>query len=195
MATTLAYKWTCLFGLAFLGAFIWSVVSSDGLSDIFVLACSLAFLASLLISVVTVVTRRSTDSLYRLLINVAFCVLLFPATRLGGIIRDRAFLTRLPKFQELTEILVKKEIAKAGGDTPAHVVSLPPGFSDLNVADHALISSTKGNITVRYSVKNSNALSHRGFMYRSDDSETGLSQEHPKAGYTRLAPNWFFFSE
>ncbi len=77
----------------------------------------------------------------------------------------------------------------------AHVVSLPPGFSDLNVADYVLISSAKGNITVRYSVKNSNALSHSGFMYHSDDSEIDLSKAYPKTGYTNLAPHWFFFSE
>jgi hypothetical protein len=196
MTKLLAFKWTCLFGLAFLGSFVWSVVSSDGVSDISVLVCSLAFLASVLVSVVTALKRRSSDSLYRLLVNVAFCLLLFAAVSVGGTIRDRIFLTRLPKFQEATDILVKNEMTKAGdGDVAAHVVSLPPGFSDLNVADYVLIRSAKGNITVRYSLKNSNALSHRGFMYRSDDSEIDLSKAYPKTGYTHLAPHWFFFSE
>ena len=191
----LAYKWTCLFGIAFLGSFLLSVVFSDGVSDIFVLVCSLAFFASIVASVRIVVTRRSRASLYHLLLNVAFCLLFFPTVRLGSVIGDRIFLTRLPQFQEATDILVKGEIAKANSDVAAHVVSLPPGFSNLNVADHVLISSTKGNITVRYPVKNSNALSHRGFMYRSDDSEMALSKEYPKTGYTHLAPHWFFFSE
>jgi hypothetical protein len=104
-------------------------------------------------------------------------------------------LTRLPQFQEATDILVKDEIAKANGDVPPHMVSLPPGFSNLNVADHVLIGSTKGTVTVRYPFNNSSALGHSGFMYRSDDSELALSKEFPKTGYTHLAPNWFFFSE
>jgi len=195
MSTLMAYKWTCLFGLAFLGSFLLAVVSSDGVSDIFVLVCSLAFFASIVASVVIVVTRRSRASLYRLLLNVAFCLLLFPTVRLGSVIQYRIFLTRLPQFQEATDILVEDEIKKANSDVAAHVVSLPPGFSNLNVADHAIITSTKGNITVRYAVKNSNALSHRGFMYRSDDSEMALSKEYPKTGYTHLAPHWFFFSD
>jgi hypothetical protein len=195
MMKLLAYKWTCLFGLAFLGSFLFSIVSSDGVSDIFVLVCSLAFFASIVASVVIIVTRRSRTSLYHLLFNAAFCLLFFPTVRLGSVIRDRVFLTRLPQFQKATDILVKDEILKANPDVAAHVVSLPPGLSNLNVADHVLISSMKGNITVRYPVKNSNALSHRGFMYRSDDSELALSKEYPKTGYTHLAPHWFFFSE
>lgn len=195
MTQWLAYKWTYLSGLAFLGSFVWSVVASDWVSDISVLVCSLAFLASVLASVVIAATRRSRDSLYRLLVNVAFCLLLFPAISLGAVIRDRIFLTRLPRFQETTDILVKNDAAKADGEMATTLVTLPPGFSDLNVAERVLISSTKGNITVRYATKNSNALSHGGFMYRSDDSERDLSQEYPKTGYAHLAPHWFFFSQ
>jgi hypothetical protein len=54
------------------------------------------------------------------------------------------------------------------------------------------IDATKTNITVRCIVRNSSALSHRGYMYRSDDHSAALQKEFPHTGYTRLAPHWFF---
>jgi hypothetical protein len=38
-------------------------------------------------------------------------------------------------------------------------------------------------------------LSHRGYMYRSDDDPLALSKEFPSTGYTQVAPHWFFYSE
>ena len=102
---------------------------------------------------------------------------------------------RLSRFQEVTNLLVKDEMAKINGDVISTVVSLPPNYSDLKVLDKVLIRSTKENITVRYALRNSNALSHRGYMYRSDDNSAALSKEYPKTGYTRVAPHWFFFSD
>jgi hypothetical protein len=78
MTKLLAYKWTCVCGLAFLGSFLGSVVSSNGVNDILVLVCSLAFIVSVITSVVKVVTRRSSGCLYRLLLNVAFAFFSFP---------------------------------------------------------------------------------------------------------------------
>ena len=135
MTKLLVHKWTSLFALAFVGSFIGSVASSDGVSYISVLVSSLAFLASLLASMVIAVTRRSRDSLYRLLVNVGFSLLLFPSIQLGGVLRDRIFLTRLPRFQEATDLLIKNEMVKGDSGVTPHVVPLPPGFSDLNVAD------------------------------------------------------------
>lgn len=189
MTKLLAYKWTCVLGLAFLGSFVWAEVSLGGVSGIFLLVCSLAFLPGVLASIIVAAARRSRDGLYRLLIYVAVCLLIFPAIRLGAVIREEIFLTRLPRFQEATEILLKN---KADGDVTG---DLPAGFSDLNVKDHALISSIRGSITVRYFSRDSSALGHRGYMYRSDDDTATLSKEFPRLGYTKLAPHWFFFSD
>jgi hypothetical protein len=60
---------------------------------------------------------------------------------------------------------------------------------------YVLINSTKGNVTVRYISRDSSALGHRGYMYRSDDNPVALEREFLRMGYTRLAPHWFFFSD
>jgi hypothetical protein len=192
MTKLLMYKWTCLFAVAFLISFLWSAIFSDKLSEIFVLLFSVVFLASIVGSIVLALTRRSKAALYRVLLNVIFCLLLFPTITLGGFLRDRLFLTRLSKFQELTNVLVRD---KVNGDTFSAVIPLPPGYSSLNVSDRVLVIARKEKITVCYLLRNSNALSHGGYMYRSDDDPTTLSKDFPKMGYTRVAPHWFFFSE
>ena len=194
-AKLLAYKWTWLFGVAFLGSLLWSATSCDGISSLFVLLFVVFFLGSIVASLVIGITQGSRVALYRVVLNVIFCLLLFPTIRLGGFFQNRLFLTRLSRFQEVTSLLVKDEVDKANGDTFTAVVSLPPKFSNLNVADRVLINATKKNITVRYSMRDSNALSTRGYMYRSDDDPMALSKEFPKTGYTHVAPHWFFFSE
>lgn len=189
------YKWTCLLGAAFLGSLLWSVTFSDFVSDLVVFLLLGCLFVSLIASVVLVVGRRSKDALYRLLINVIFFLLSFPTATLGGFLRDRLFLMHLSRFQEVTNLLVKDEIAKTNGDVISTAVSLPPHYSDLHVLDVVLIRSTKENITVRYDLRDSSALSHRGYMYRSDDNPVALSKEYPTTGYKRVAPHWFFFSE
>jgi hypothetical protein len=196
MTTKLSsYKWTYLLGVVFLGSLLWSGTFCDRFSDLFVFLFFAGFLGSMVASLVLGLTRRSKDALYRILVNIVFCLLFFPTISLAGSLRDRLFLKRLPRFQAVTNLLIKDEVAKTNGDVFSIVISLPPGYSDLNVLDRVLISSTKENITVRYALRNSNALSHRGYMYRSDDNPMALSVEYPKAGYTRVAPHWFFFSE
>ena len=74
----LPYKWTCLFGVAFLGSLLWSVTFSDGFSDLLFFLFLVYFLASLVASVFVAVARRSKDALYRVLINVIFCLLFSP---------------------------------------------------------------------------------------------------------------------
>ena len=191
----LAYRWTLLIGAAFLGALGWSVATLNELSDLFVPLCFLCFLVSIIVSIVVLLTHRNKVALYRILLNVLFCLLLSPAISLGVAVRSRIFLSRLPRFREITEILIKREMAGTERNLSPHLVPLPVGYSDLNVADRAEIISTRDNITVRFLTKTSNSLAHGGYMYRSDDSETSLSQEYPKTGYTRLAPHWFFFAE
>jgi hypothetical protein len=192
---SLSYKWTCLFGVVFLGALLWSVTFSDQLSDLFVFLFLACFLGSIVVSVVIGVTRRSKESFYRILINIIFCLLIFPTINLGGSLRDQLFVKHLSRFQEVTDLLIKNELVKANGEIFSTVASLPPGYTDLNVKDRVLLNSTRGNITARYFVRNSNALSHRGYMYRSDDNPAALSREYPNAGYTRVAPHWFFYSQ
>jgi hypothetical protein len=192
---SLPFKWTCLLGVAFLASLLWSGTFSDGFGDLILFLFLACFLASIVASAVLGVTRRSKDALYRVLINIVFCLLIFPTISLGASLRDRLFLTRLSRFQEVTNLLIKDETAKINGDVFSNMVSLPPSYSDLNVSDRVFISSTKEDITVRYAMRNSNALSHSGYMYRSDDDPTALSKEYPKTGYTRVAPHWFFFSE
>src|SRR6266851_8060394 len=181
----LPYKWTCLVGVAFLGSLLWSVTFTDGFSDLFVFLFLGCFFVSIVVSLVLGVARRSKDALYRILINVIFCLLIFPTISVGGSLRDRLFLMRLSRFQEVTNLLIKDEMAKAKGDVFSISVSLPPSYSNLRVLNTVLIKSTKENITVRYAVRDSNALSHRGYMYRSDDNPVALSKEYSNTGYTR----------
>ncbi len=189
------YKWTLLIGAAFLGSVLWAVAFGDGLTDLIALLFSVCFLASLVASVAIGVSRRSKDSVYRIILNAMICLLLFPTMNLGGSLRNRLFLRRLPKFQEVTNHLIKDELAKANGEDFSDIVSLPPQYSGLNVLDRVQIRSDKENITVRYAMRDSSALGHNGYLYRLNDDPAALSKDYPKMGYTRVAPHWFFFSE
>ena len=77
------------------------------------LVCGLCFFTSLLVSLVLAVGNRSRMSLYRVLINVAGCLLFFPTIRAGSLLRDRLFLRHLARFQELTYTLIADERARA----------------------------------------------------------------------------------
>jgi hypothetical protein len=192
---SLRYKWTCLIGIIFLGSLLWSVTLRDWISDLFAFLSFVCFLMSVVVSVVLGVSQRSKDAVYRVILNVVLCLLLFPAIILGGSLRDRLFLMRLSRFQEVTNLLVADELAKTSDNPFSAVASLPPQYSDLNVLDRVFISSTKERITVRFAMQDSNALGHSGYMFRSDDNPVTLSKEYPNTGYTRVAPHWFFFSE
>jgi hypothetical protein len=189
------YKWTFLIGAALLMALIWSGTFSDGYSDLFAFFFLACFFTSLIASIVLLVTHRSKAALYRVLINVVIALLLLPATRLGGFLQNRIFLAHLSEFQQITAQLVREEQAKPHPDTFIAIATLPPGNSNLRVLKNVRIDATKESITVRYIVRNSSALSHRGYMYRSDDNPAALQKEFPHTGYTRLAPHWFYFSE
>jgi hypothetical protein len=189
------YKWTCLIGAALLVALIWSDTFSDGYSDLFVFFLLVCFFISLVASVVLLVAHRSKPTLHRVLINVVIAMLSRPAARLGGFLQNRLFLAHLPRFQQITEKLIREEQAKPHPDSYIAIATLPPGNSNLRVLNNVRIDATKASITVRYIVRNSSALSHRGYMYRSDDNPTALEKEFPHTGYTHLAPHWFYFSE
>src|SRR5271169_726257 len=189
------YKGTFLLGAALLLALIWSCTFSDGYSDLvvfFLLAC---LFISLIATVVLLVTDRSKPALHRFLINVLIVLLLLPAARLGTSFQNRLFLMHLSKFQQITDTLVHDEQAKPHPDPFIAIAALPPGNSNLRVLSNVRIDATKGSITVRYIVRNSSALSHRGYMYHSDDNPAALEKEFPHPGYMHLAPHWFYFSE
>ncbi|MGC1087304.1 MAG: hypothetical protein WA894_02615, partial [Candidatus Acidiferrum sp.] len=188
----LPHKWTCLVGIFLLAALIWSKTFDDGYSDLLVFFLLACFLLSALISLILLVADRSKAALYHVLINLVIVLLLFPAIRLGGFFEDRLFLMNLPKFQQITDVLIREEQAKAHPDAFTSIVTLPPGNTNLRVLDRVRIDVTKGSVTVRYLVRNSSALSHRGYIYRSDDNPTALENEFPHTGYTHLAPHWFY---
>ena len=189
------YKWSCLIGAALLEALICSGTFNDGYSDLFVFFLLACFFISLVASVVLLVAHRSKTALYRVLINVIIALLLLPAMRLGSFLQNRLFLAHLSEFQQITDMLIREEEAKPHPDSFIAIATLPPGNSNLRVLNNVRIDATKGSITVRYIVRNSSALSHRGYMYRSDEDPTSLQREFPHTGYTHLAPHWFFFSE
>ena len=195
-AKLLAYRWTCLLGVVFLGSLLWSGTFPGGFVGFFlVLLFFLSFLGSTIVSVGLAVARRSRESFHRVAINAIIFLLLFPTIDLGSFLRDRVFLMRLPKFQEATDLLINREKAKVDSEGFSTLVPLPPSCSNLDVLDKVQISSTHGNVTVRYFNRDSSALGHSGYMYRSDDNPTALEKEYPKTGYSRVAPHWFFFSE
>jgi hypothetical protein len=194
-ANSSPYKWTCLVGATLLIALIWSCTFNDGYSDLFVFFLLACFFISLVASVVLLVAHRSRPTLYRFLSNVLFALLLLPAARLGGFFENRLFLMHLSEFQQITDKLVREEQAKPHPDSYIAIATLPPGHSNLRVLNNVRIDATKGSITVRYIVRNSSALSHRGYMYRSDDNPAALEKEFPHMGYTHLAPNWYYFSD
>jgi len=159
---SIPYKWTYLVGVALLGSLLWSGAFRDGLLDFFVIFLFFCFLVSVIMSLVLAVARRTRDAFYRIAINLVVVLLLFPTMNLGGYLRDRIFLSRLPKFQEATDLLIKNEKAKADGERFSILVPLPTSYSNLQVMGRVEISSANENITVRYFNRDSSALGHSG---------------------------------
>src|SRR5690348_2250853 len=169
------FKWTCLVGTLLLGSVFWSAAGLDaGFGFLRFLICGLCFLVSAVISLILALVHRSRMSLYRILINVAVCLLFFSAIRVGGIVRDQLFLRHLARFQEVTNFLIANERATANPGEFAVVVQLPASYSDLRVADKVYIKSSNGDTTVEYLERETSALGHTGYMYRSNDSTTAL---------------------
>lgn len=191
----LRYKWTCLVGIAFLGLILWSVTYSDPLGDLLSLVFFVVFAGSIIVSVLILATYRTKDDVYRVLINVILCLLVFPTISLGGSLRDRLFVMHLSRFQEAADFLIQDEMAKTGGNVFSTIVSLPPRYSDLKVLGGVFVTSTKDSVTVRFATRDSSALGHQGYLFRSDDNPAALRTEFPKMGYTRIVPHWFFFSQ
>jgi len=192
----LPYKWTCLIGVGFLVSVLWSNTFRDGFPGFFlILLLFLCLLASTVVSIGIAATLRTKEAFSRVAINVVVFLLLFPTASLGVFLSNRLFLMRLPEFEEATNVLVENEKAKPEGERSSRVVPLPPRYSNLPVKGLVHIRPTGENITVRYFNRDSSALGHSGYMYRSDDNPTALEKEYPNTGYTRVAPHWFYFSE
>jgi hypothetical protein len=189
------YKWTCLVGLIFLGSLLWSDIFLDGPGFLLIAFSILSLFVSLIVSIVLAVFQRTRAALYRIFINATICLLFFPTTRLGDSLRERMFLRHLSRFQAVTNLLIENAAPTFNLGISFTVTQLPPGYSDLHVADKVLVDSKQKNITVRYISRDSSALGHRGYMYRSDDDPAALMREFPRLGYTRIAPHWFFFSD
>lgn len=189
-------KWTCLVGGCFLGSMFWSAAMLDaGWGFLRFLILGFCFFVSLVLSLVLAVDHRSRMSLYRVLINVAVCLLFFPTIRAGAMLRNWLFLRHLTRFQEVTNILIAQERARANTEEFLTVAHLPSGYSDLYVADRVLIKSAKENTTVEYLARETSSLGHSGYIYRLDDNTDLLRKDYPRIGYTHLAPHWFFFSD
>jgi len=189
------YKWTCLVGVLFLGSTLWSDIMLDGVGFLLVIISFLCLFISLIASLGIVAIDRSKESLYRILINVCIFLLFFPTVRLGSYLGERLFLMHLGRFQEATNLVIRNAGNKLNAGISRAGASLPPGYSDLHVADYVLLDSRQGNVTVRYTSRDSSALGHRGYLYRSDDDSAALKRDFPGLGYKRIAPHWFFFSD
>ncbi len=189
------YKWTCLLGLIFLASILWSATLRDEPSFLFGILSFLGLFVSVMASITVAIAERSKTALYRVLITVTLCLLIIPTIRLGGFFQERLFLMHLTRFQEVTNFLTEKEAARLNHGDTVIMTGLPSSYSDLHVADRVLISSKQKNITVRYVSRDSSALGHSGYMYRSDDDPAALEREFPNVGYRRIVPHWFSFLE
>jgi hypothetical protein len=190
-----SYRWTYLLAPTFLGSVLWSTTFCDGWSFLVVLSSFLFFVASTIACIVLAVKIRPKEALYRGLIGVFVVLLFFPTANLGGFLRDRLFLLHLARFQEVTNRILDNERSKTKGGELSIAATIPPGYSNLNVRDTALVSFAEEGFTVGYAMRDSSALGHSGYMYRSDDNPMALSKEFPYFEYTRVAPHWFFYSD
>lgn len=194
-ANRIAYLLTTFAGVAFLVALLWSCSLLDGFSFLFSLASFFLFFASVVASFVSLFFRRWKLSLHLLLINTLVCLLVFPTMKFGTFLEDRLFLMHLVEFQEATNFLIENARTTRKEDNFYAVAQLPDRYSNLHVAKPVLLHFTKQGVTVSYLTRDSSALGHRGYLYRSDDDPTALKKDVPRLGYKRLAPHWFFFSE
>ena len=165
----------------------------DGIGFLLVMFSILCFLVSVILSLGMIFVERSKKSLYRIAINALICALFFPTGHLGGYLRDKIFLMHLARFQEVTDLLIRNAGDKLNADDSRAGARLPPGYSNLHVADYVLLHSTHGNITVIYTSRDSSAVGHRGYVYRSDDDPAACQRDTPKMWCKRLAPHWFYY--
>jgi hypothetical protein len=191
-----SYIWTLLVGLVFLLAALWQRTFRDSFGEIFlILFLGACLIVSTAASLGLAVAQRTREALLRVALNGAFLLLFWPTLDLGRFLSDQLFLKHLTRFQQVTDVLLRNEEAKYAGRTFTDMLDLPAAYSNLHVKEKVQIRRTEMSTSVLYLNRDSSALGHSGYMYRSDDDPGALRKDYPKMGYTRLAPHWFYFLE
>lgn len=90
-------------------------------------------------------------------------VLTFPSARVGGVVRDRLFRSRLAQYEEVVGQIHSGAIPIEGG---LQRVELPARYARLAVATLAERDST-GTITVEFLIGGGFPVKHTGYLYRS----------------------------
>jgi hypothetical protein len=182
-----------VFGAVCLGVNLWWAIFHDPYSFALSIIGAVGLLGSCIATIILAALERKKPDLYRAAVALVALLLLLPTIRLGGFLQDELFLIRLSRFQEVTDIVLKDQRDKAGSNVFTAGTALPAGYSNLGVKNGALIRSTENNVTVQYMFKDSSAVGHAGYMYRSDDDINALGKEFQSFGFRRLAPHWFYF--
>jgi hypothetical protein len=183
---------TWLFGAAFLLSTLWHSIFRDGWGFLVSMLLAVVLLIHACVSLGLILDNRSRVSWRRVLINAVALGAFIPTLALGGFLRDQIFLANLPIYQAVADSSV------------AHVKSsdtdlwngYPTGFSSSLVGEHVLVRrSSDGAFTVMFVTRDSSAVGHAGYLYRSDDDESELRRENPDAGFKRLVPNWYVWGD
>ncbi len=179
---------TWLFALIFLGATLWHSVSRDGWGFLISGLLFLSFVVFACVVIGEALTQRTKIAGYRCLISIVALGLFIPTLILGGKLRNEIFLFELPTYQKITDILISQKQIKANDP----VVPFPAGYTSELIDDrYASVRRDDSSITVLYLTRDSSAIGHAGFMYRSDDDPTPLKKQDPEMGFRRIAPHWF----
>jgi hypothetical protein len=125
------------------------------------------------------------------LINAVALGLVIPVLSLGSIVRNEIFLHYLPRYQAMTDLLIKR----AAASLPDSVVHLPSGGRSLLLNDSVLIERKDKNFVVLYTTRDSSAVGHSGYMYLSADDPEAVKAKRPELWYKRLAPNWYLWGD
>jgi hypothetical protein len=156
------------------------------------LASGLFFFASLgwlLASLLILFMNRSKKTIYRILIIIAGMTLVIPMLRIGSLIRNQLFLENLAYYQAVVDRISAK--AKETPNEPG-VSRLPASFSSCLVGNFALIErDADSSFTLFFFTRDSSAIGHSGFLYRSDDNPKTVTREKPEVGLRRLAARWY----
>jgi hypothetical protein len=183
---------TWLFASAFILATFGDSVVREGSSFLISGILSLAVVIYALIALVTALFDRTKVAWGRcLIIAIAICTGIL-ALKLGAALRDQIFLWELPKYQKITDLLIREQTTAANTD-----VCFPSGYTSELVNDKR-VSIEQGKdkaITVIYFTRDSSALGHAGYLYRSDDNLESLHKLHLRMGIGRLAPKWYVWGD
>jgi hypothetical protein len=184
---------TWLFAAAFLLSTLWHSIFWDGWGF---LVSGLLFLSFVLFSCVITVTalvERTRIAGFRCLISIVTLGLFIPTMRLGGDLRNWMFLSELPTYQKITDILINQKQINPNDE----VVPFPSGYSSslLNDQHAAVERNNDGSIVVLYLTRDSSALGHSGYFYSSNADPAVIKKHHPDMGFYPIAPHWFWFAD